>query len=216
MINTIAQRVHEAIVSGGTAIVGISIGDPANKATWLVSPANLQNAAQPTIDAFDVSQDAQDLWDEEQRGKIVGVTRAKRKTADQAFSTNGLADVTDLQILLSPNTHYEFHAYGAYTSASATTGIQLSVNGPAAPTLVRFTGEIAESVTARRCGAGANYDVVIAGTASAAATALPWELKGSISTGAVGGLFSVRARSEINGSAVTVLRGSILKVSAVA
>lgn len=36
----------------GLAIDGVSIGDPANKATWTVHPPNLQAQAQPFIDAF--------------------------------------------------------------------------------------------------------------------------------------------------------------------
>ena len=54
MIN-LAARLHTAIKAEDIPIVGVSIGDAANKATWKVSPQNLQAAAQPTIDAFDVN-----------------------------------------------------------------------------------------------------------------------------------------------------------------
>lgn len=173
-----------------------------------------QSAAQTVVTNFDWSQAAHDAWEADQTAKIIGPIRARRKTADQSFSTTAFADVADLEILLAPNANYEFEAYGAYTSAVAATGLQLSVTGPASPTLVRFIGEIAESVTAMRYGAGAAYDVAIAGAASAGATALPWGIRGSVSTGAVGGLLKVRARSETSGNAVTVLRGSILKTAA--
>lgn len=214
-ITSLAARLDAAIRVAGVAISGVSIGIPGNKATYLVSPSNLQSTAQATIDAFDDSQAAEDAYVAEQAAKVVGPIRARRKAADQAFSTNGFADVTDLEILLAPQTHYEFEAYGAYTSAAASTGLQISVTGPVSPDLVRFIGYVAESATADRKGAGAAYDVAIAGTASAAATALPWGIQGSVSTGAAGGLLKVRARSEVNASAVNVLRGSILKVSAV-
>lgn len=141
--------------------------------------------------------------------------RKRRKTADEAFASNAFADVADLQIPLAPNTHYDFEFEGAYTAAAATTGLQLSVSGPASPTFIRFVGQIAESVTAVRNAAGGAYDAPIAGAASGGATALPFRLRGSISTGAAGGLFKLRARTEVNGSAATVLRGSIVKVSAV-
>jgi hypothetical protein len=180
------------------------------------TPAGQISAAQSALSAFDWSQAAQDAYDAQQAARVVGAVRAVRKTTDEAFSTTNFADVADLSILLAPNSHYEFEAYGGYTAALATTGAQVSVNGPASPNLVRFIGYVSESVTSDRKGAGANYDVAIAGTGSAGATALPWGLQGSISTGATGGLFTVRARSEVAGSAVTILRGSILKVSAVA
>ena len=49
----IAARVEWAIRAAGVDILGVSIGEDANKATWRVSPASLQAAAQPVIDAFD-------------------------------------------------------------------------------------------------------------------------------------------------------------------
>lgn len=212
---SLAPRLTEAIIAAGVAITGVSIGTVGNKASYLVSPANLQASAQPTIDAFDDSQAAEDAYVATQSERVIGAIRGVRKTADEAFSTTSFADVADLSIVLAPNSHYEFHAYGAYSAAAATTGLQLSVTGPANPVVVRFIGWIAESPTANRNGAGGNYDVAIAGTASAGATALPWELMGTISTGATGGALNVRAKSEVPGGVVTVLRGSVLKVSAV-
>lgn len=50
--STLAERLDRTIKAAGVAIAGVSIGDPANKATWKVQPSSLQAAAQPTIDAF--------------------------------------------------------------------------------------------------------------------------------------------------------------------
>lgn len=47
-----AARLDAALRAAGLAIDGVTVGDPANKATWTVQPASLQGAAQPTIDAF--------------------------------------------------------------------------------------------------------------------------------------------------------------------
>ena len=47
-----AARLDAAIRAAGVPIVGVSIGDPADKATWKVHPPELQASAQPTIDAF--------------------------------------------------------------------------------------------------------------------------------------------------------------------
>jgi len=48
----IPERLDQQIKAAGVAIDGVSIGDPSNKATWRVSPSNLQAAAQPVIDAY--------------------------------------------------------------------------------------------------------------------------------------------------------------------
>lgn len=49
----LAERLDRFLKSLGLAIVGVSIGDGSNKATWKVSPSSLQPSAQPHIDAFD-------------------------------------------------------------------------------------------------------------------------------------------------------------------
>ena len=54
----VAARVDRALRAAGLAIVGVSIGDPSDKATWKVQPQNLQSAAQPTIDAFNANDPA--------------------------------------------------------------------------------------------------------------------------------------------------------------
>ena len=48
----LAARLDRAVRAAGVPIVGVSIGDPANRATWTVQPSSLQVSAQPTIDAF--------------------------------------------------------------------------------------------------------------------------------------------------------------------
>lgn len=61
------RRLDAAIRAGGVAIAGVSIGDPAIRSTWKVTPASLQSAAQPIIDAFNPSDPtllAQELADQ--------------------------------------------------------------------------------------------------------------------------------------------------------
>ena len=53
-----AGRVARAITAAGVPVVGVVIGDEANKTTWTVQPSTLQAAAQPTIDAFNVNDPA--------------------------------------------------------------------------------------------------------------------------------------------------------------
>jgi hypothetical protein len=50
----IAGTLYRQIHAAGIAIIGLSIGDPADKATWTVQPSALQASAQPVIDAFDI------------------------------------------------------------------------------------------------------------------------------------------------------------------
>lgn len=54
----VAARLDRALKTAGLAISGVSIGDPANKATWKVHPSSLQATAQPTIDSFDPNDPA--------------------------------------------------------------------------------------------------------------------------------------------------------------
>lgn len=48
----LAERLDRALRLAGFAIEGVSIGDPANRRTWLVRPNALQASCQATIDAF--------------------------------------------------------------------------------------------------------------------------------------------------------------------
>lgn len=49
----LAGPLFRAIVAAGVPIVSVSVATNANKATWKVQPADLQDEAQPTIDSFD-------------------------------------------------------------------------------------------------------------------------------------------------------------------
>ena len=49
----IARLIDQLCRGAGHQIVGVSIGDAADKRTWRVSPSSLQAACQPIIDAFD-------------------------------------------------------------------------------------------------------------------------------------------------------------------
>ena len=54
----IAAALDRILRQAGLAIVGVSIGDVADKRTWRVQPISLQSAAQPHIDAFDAKDPA--------------------------------------------------------------------------------------------------------------------------------------------------------------
>lgn len=131
-----------------------------------------------------------------------------RKDGDQAIVSAAFVDVAGLAFLLAPTSHYKFKFKGAYTAAAGTTGLQLSINGPANPVFMAAVGVIYTSTGTPFVGAIGAYDAAIAATASAGATPLPFEVEGTISTGAAAGLLTLRGRTEIAASAVTLLRGS--------
>jgi hypothetical protein len=147
-------------------------------------------------------------WLAQDRGHSVGAVSAVRLALAQSTSLIALSDVAGLSFQLKANSHYAYEFVGAYSAAAATTGLKLAVNGPATPVMVRMAAWLAESVAAARYGAFAAYDTPLAGLNSGGATNLPFSCKGNVSTGAVGGPFTLRFASEVAGSQVTVGAGS--------
>jgi hypothetical protein len=140
------------------------------------------------------------------KGQLVGSTRVGQ---DRSTTSASYVDVPDMQFELLPNSHYNFEFKGAYTAAAATTGAQLAVSGPSlAGGFLAVGFEIYTSATAVLAAVAAAYDVGVLGTASGGAQALPFFVSGNISTGPAGGVLSLRGRTEVAGSAVTIKRGS--------
>lgn len=201
-------RLHEAI-EAVCPIFGVSGSQGNGRIDYKPeATAQQQSDAQTALAAFDWSQAAHDNWLARSKQRAIGNVAAVRLSVDRANSTVNFADCTGLQFDLAPNSHYAFEFTGAYSTAASTTGLQLSVNGPASPSLVVAAGQICTSATAVQNGGIASYDVGINATASAGATPMPFFLKGNISTGANGGTFILRFRSEVGGSAVTIKAGS--------
>ena len=57
----IAHRLFVAVKAAVPPVESVSLGDVTNKATWKVTPAQHQAAAQATIDAFNPADPAHDL-----------------------------------------------------------------------------------------------------------------------------------------------------------
>ena len=74
-----ARRLRETIRAAGVPVEDVTIGSD-DRATWRVSPANLQAQAQPVIDAFQLPTAAQ-LLDEE----------ADRETGERKLQAVALA-----------------------------------------------------------------------------------------------------------------------------
>lgn len=130
-----------------------------------------------------------------------------RKAADQSSTSTTFADVAGMTRAVSASTSYSFVCHLSYLSAATTTALQVSINGPASPTAVRFTVETSTSATARHNASQSAYDAVT-NPASALTTALPVMVSGSVENGANAGTLALRMRTEVSGSSVTIQRGS--------
>jgi hypothetical protein len=140
------------------------------------------------------------------KGQMAGSTRVSQ---DRSTTSSAYVDVPDMQFDLSPNSHYNFEFNGAYTAAAGTTGAHLAVSGPSlAGGFLAVGFEIYTSPTAVLAAVSSAYDVGVNGGASGGVTPLPFFVTGNISTGPAGGILTLRGRSEIAGSAVTIKRGS--------
>lgn len=130
------------------------------------------------------------------------------KSADQANSTVNFADVSDLTFAVLANTTYVFRFVVFYTTAATTTALQLGVNGPASPAFLRYSVLTLTGATAVHNALQTAYDANTNPATGGGSTPLVAIVEGVITTGAAAGTVALRMRSEVNASAVTVLRGS--------
>jgi hypothetical protein len=140
----------------------------------------------------------------------VGAFPMRYKTADQSNSSNTtLADVTDLSWSIVANGIYAFEFCIMAVAAATTTGLVLSVNGPASPDHLRYFMESPTSSTATFHAGATAYDTALVSTA-VISTTLPTrvQLQGFLDNGANAGTFALRMRSEVSGSNATIQRGS--------
>jgi hypothetical protein len=135
-----------------------------------------------------------------------------RVTGDVANSTLNFADVTGLTMAVSASTTYYFDCKLTYTTATSTTALQLSVNGPAV-TALDYGVEIATTTAIPFYSAQTAYDTNTNPGTGGGATRLTAQIHGSVIIAGAGGTFAIRSRSEVNASAATVKRGSWCQVS---
>jgi len=132
-----------------------------------------------------------------------------RKAADQANSTTAFADVTMSAVMpMLASTSYSVECHLSYTTAATTTALQLALVGPASPTAMRYTVEMSTTATARHNASQNAYDVNTNPATGGGATALPAMLTGTVENGGTPGNLTLRFRSEVSTSAVTIQRGS--------
>lgn len=136
-----------------------------------------------------------------------------RKSADQAFSTTTLVDVTDLSAPLLAGEECEFAVDLVFSSAATTTGIRVAFNGPGTPAL--FVA-VTEPMVTSTSWPPQHHTAYNQGTATAGVTAANTNYlvraRGILRNGATAGNLTVRVASEVAGSAVTVRQGSVLRI----
>ena len=130
-----------------------------------------------------------------------------RVAADQSSTVVTFADVTGLTFPMAASTSYSFVCELSYLTAITTTALQVSMNGPASPTAVRYTVQTATSATAVHNASQSAYEANT-NPASGLTTALPVRIAGTVTNGPTAGTLAVRMRSEVAASSVTVQRGS--------
>lgn len=141
-------------------------------------------------------------------------TTPLRVTSDVSNSTVNFSDVTGLTLAVQANTTYSFDCNLSYTSSVGTTAVQLSVNGPASPTAVRFMVTVATGFTNLIHTSSQNtYDTNQNPGSGGGPTALPAMVSGTLENGPNAGVLALRVRSEVALSAVVVQRGSFCIVT---
>lgn len=129
-------------------------------------------------------------------------------TSDQTEVGTSYADVTGLGMAVAANTVYHFHC-GVWADAdAATTGIDLAVNGPAAPTFIVYDVEQWIGSTQLRSERLTAYDVNTGVTASAGTNIRLWQLQGVLQNGANAGTLIPRIKREAVGTGPNVRSGS--------
>lgn len=177
---------------------------------WCSSRDDLEALRTGTLADGDLGWAAGNLYFNDGAAWVVAAddVTVKRVAADVATTTASFSDVTGLSYAVAANTSYSFACDLSYTTAVSTTALQLSVNGPASPTVLRYTVLTATSATTTFAASESAYDTNTNPATGGGATALPVTVVGSIENGTTAGTLVIRLRTEVGGSTVTVLRGS--------
>lgn len=134
-----------------------------------------------------------------------GLPVMARVNADvQNSSNSSFTNLFTIPILADEVWSFDCRIY--FLTAATTTGLVLQGDSPASPVASQLSLLTGETATALRNLVGAQ-GVALVGTAGLA-TVLEARLSGTIENGSNAGNIVIKFRSEVNGSAVTVKRGS--------
>lgn len=142
-----------------------------------------------------------------------------RKTADQAISSAGFVNVTDLGFTADASGVYFVKGFIMYQSSATTMGVLLSFNGPASPTKMRI--HTAKELTAVATAGTDKFSEVVAtaydtpnpnSTAEIAAGAdLLFWFEGVFVNGANAGTFTLRLSKENVAGTATIMANSYMQ-----
>jgi len=126
-------------------------------------------------------------------------------------ASNALQDITGLAFTIQPNRDYLFEYRFIFRTALTTTGILLSINGPATPNAISYDTDIMDgALGVFKKEASRAYN---AGTPTTGVDVLnvdcPATLSGIIRNGSTLGILIPRVASEVLGSIVSVMQGSV-------
>ncbi len=112
-------------------------------------------------------------------------------------------------VTIEPQACLSFQAWLYFTAATPGTGLVTSLNGPAGAAAVIVNMLTGESTTNLRNLSATGYDTPLVGTGSGGSNnILLAQVSGTVENGSSGGSLLLRFRSEVNGSAVNLARGS--------
>ena len=112
-------------------------------------------------------------------------------------------------VAIEPQACLSFQAWLYVTAAAPGTGLVVSLNGPSGAAAVIVTMLTSESATNLRNISATSYDTPLIGTGSGGSNlTLQSQVNGTVENGLSGGNLELRFRSEVNGSAVNLARGS--------
>jgi|SRR6185503_1364796 len=137
-------------------------------------------------------------------GGIIAAVQA----SDQSSSSASLVNVTDLVWPVAANTDYLLMLQLFYETALVTTGLGLSINAPASPTLLRFGFDFATSAAVRFAAVASAADAILGTGAGPAAVTSTVGGHCILRNGANAGSLAVRFATLLALSSVTIKAGS--------
>lgn len=140
-----------------------------------------------------------------------------KKSANQVFSSNALANVTDLSFNVTSGRTYRYKFYVIYSSAITTSGIRLGLTYPAA-TLATATAQLSaggDGTAGYTQGViNTSGDSVVAASTPVINTQHLGFVEGII-TPSANGVVQLRGASEVNATNITILAGSFVEITVV-
>ena len=208
-----------ALATGRTlAITGdLSWTSPPFNGTTNVSAAGTLASVNSNVGTFG-SSSAIPVLTVDAKGRVTAVTTASNSggsdpwswlklASDVSNSTTTLADVTGLSFTAAANTTYVVKVIGAFQSAATTTGIAAALDIPSGSVIGQITANISAIAINALEQIADDATTGVSTAARAVSTNTPIVGEFVVAVGATGGPVTLRFRSEVASSAVTMKAG---------